>query len=652
MVRQSGVVLCVVAVVFGLVGSLGRTDEPQLVASLDKRTAQVNEEVHLQIKITGASRGVQTPVLPPLEAFEIFYSGRASHFTYVNGRTESRTEFKYVLIPKIVGQFVIEPIELKLDGKIYRTEQLEINIEGSRAAATQPTRQPVAAPLPGVPSGFPTTTFPTSAPAGSQASSAALARDTAPDPNIFLRVVPSSVAVYTNEQLILSYSIYTRYDTRYEGFEEEPETSGFWIEEFPMDYKELGRDTDVVDGRRYVRADIKKIALFPTAPGQYVIKPGTIKTSVQIQERTSSLFDEFFSDSFFGSAGLFSRRATKYLTAPEIQVVVNPLPEAGKPAGFKGAVGDFRMLTEVDKRGINQNEAVTLKITIEGQGNIETLSLADIPEPPATKIYESDTHTQLFRQQNVIAGSKTFEIIFIPAHPGELIISPIEFSFFNPRSERYVTLKSEPYVIKVEPSQAAPVSIPKGIGETDFREQKKLIQLEGEDIYYIKERLSSERSIRPDMFIPWFALLNGALTLAAVGLGIARQRSAYLERNVSVKRTLLAKKYAMRGLKHLDRLARAPEDNLEGVTAFFNESAKVLSHYLSNKLNLSAHGMIRDVMDQELARRVVGRETIAKIHDCFDRCDQIRFGRIDIGGKDRTDMIMRIRDIVNALEKK
>ena len=229
MVRQSGVVLCVVAVVFGLVGSLGRTDEPQLVASLDKRTAQVNEEVHLQIKITGASRGVQTPVLPPLEAFEIFYSGRASHFTYVNGRTESRTEFKYVLIPKIVGQFVIEPIELKLDGKIYRTEQLEINIEGSRAAATQPTRQPVAAPLPGVPSGFPTTTFPTRAPAGAQESPAALARDTAPDPNIFLRVVPSSVAVYTNEQLILSYSIYTRYDTRYEGFEEEPETSGFWI---------------------------------------------------------------------------------------------------------------------------------------------------------------------------------------------------------------------------------------------------------------------------------------------------------------------------------------------------------------------------------------------------------------------------------------
>src|SRR3989338_7836855 len=86
MVRQSGVVLCVVAVVFGLVGSLGRTDEPQLVASLDKRTAQVNEEVHLQIKITGASRGVQTPVLPPLEAFEIFYSGRASHFT----RSEER----------------------------------------------------------------------------------------------------------------------------------------------------------------------------------------------------------------------------------------------------------------------------------------------------------------------------------------------------------------------------------------------------------------------------------------------------------------------------------------------------------------------------------------------------------------------------------
>lgn len=644
--------MCLAAVVFGLFIARAQADEPQLVASLDKQTAQVNEEVHLQIQVSGATRGIQAPILPPLEGFEISYSGRASHFTYVNGRSESRTEFRYVLIPRMVGRFVIQPIEVNLDGKIYRTEQLEINIEGSLAAATPLGQQAITTPSSPTRYRFPTTPFSTGAPAGFQAPPATVARGGASDPNIFLRVVPSSVAVYTNEQLILSYSIYTRYDTRYEGFEEEPETSGFWIEEFPMDYQQLGRDTEVVNGTRYVRADIKKLALFPTAPGQYVVQPGTIKTSVQIQERTSSLFDEFFSDSFFSGGGLFSRRATKYLTAPEIQVVVKPLPEIGKPASFKGAVGDFRMLTEVDKRTLSQNEAVTLKITIEGQGNIETLSLPEIPELPATKRYESDTHSQLFRQQNVIAGSKTFEIIFIPSEAGELVIPSVEFSFFNPRSERYVTLASDPYVIRVQASKTAPPPVPKGISETELGENKKVIQLEGEDIYYIKEQLASLRAIRPDLFIPWLALLNGALTLAALGLGIARERSAYLERNISVKRTLLAKKHAMHGLKHLARLARASSDDPKSVASFFDESAKVLNHYLSNKLNLSAYGMTRDTIELELTSRGVERQTIETIRDCFDLCDQVRFGRMGFGTRERHDMISKIRAIVTTLEKK
>jgi hypothetical protein len=100
------------------------------------------------------------------------------------------------------------------------------------------------------------------------------------DDNIFVQAWVDRKTLYQNEQMLLTYSLYTRYDTRYEGFEKEPETSGFWIEEFPMD-RDVPRETVKVNGKRYVKADVKKLALFPTSPGNYTIQPGSLKVSIR-----------------------------------------------------------------------------------------------------------------------------------------------------------------------------------------------------------------------------------------------------------------------------------------------------------------------------------------------------------------------------------
>jgi hypothetical protein len=633
-----------------LPGNLGCADEPLVAVTLDKQTARVNEEVHLNIKITGARGGVRAPQLPSLEGFEIFYSGRSSQFNFINGRSQSLTEFNYVLIPRSVGRFIIKPIEVKLDGVIYRTEQLEITIDQTPVLSRQPVRQPKT-PQSLSPQGLPAsqpTSWKTLPPPAMPSSSSGQSDDQ--DENIFLKVQPSHLQVYTNEQLILSYYIYTSYDTRYEGFKKEPETSGFWIEEFPMDYKNIGRDSETINGKRYIRADIKKIALFPTAPGEYVIKPGQVKTSVQIQDRNSSMFNQFFNDSFFTGSNLFTRRASKLLSAPPISITVKPLPDRGKPTSFNGAVGDFRMSTEVDKRVINQNEAVTLSITIEGQGNIETLSMPEIPEPPNTKVYESDMRSELYRQRDVIAGSKTFEVILIPSQKGEFLIPGVEFSFFSPRVERYITLKSDPYKIQVNPSKAGAASLPPGRGRDTNEGVKKEIQLESEDIQYIKERAHVDQAFLSRPFLSWFALLNGVLTFGVLGLIAWRQRSSYLDENVSLKRTLRAGKFARRGLKQLNRLSARNASSAKNSLEFFDQCARVLNQYLSDKINRSKHGMTRDVIQRELESRQTDTHVIKKIHACYDLCDAARFGGAGLTQGKRDEMTGLIREIINALE--
>jgi hypothetical protein len=633
----------------------GAAEEPQLVATVDKQRAHVNEEIHLNIKITGARGAIQAPVLPSLDGFQIFYSGRASRFSFVNGRGESLTEFNYVLIPRTAGKFVIHPIEVKFSGRSYKTEQLEIEILAAQQLAQPTNSQGWASPpqasqnmtAPNTFQGSPIQTSTGQAVPPGYGLEAANSVDS----NIFLRSVPSKLTVFTNEQLILDYSIFTRYDTRYEGFEEEPETSGFWIEEFPIDYQNIGRQTEMVNGRKFVRADIKKLALFPTAPGSYVIKPGRVKTSVQIQERSSSVFDQFFSDSFFSGSGLFARRAIRFLTAAPISILVRALPEEGKPVSFKGAVGEFRMSTDVDKRSIAQNEAVTLKIVIEGQGNIETLSLPEISEPANTKLYESDSSSQLYRQQEVVAGNKSFEVIFIPSQAGELVIEPFEFSFFNPRTERYVTLRSETYRIQVKPSQQKLVTAPTRRGDTQIEDRKKEIQLEEKDIQYIKE----ERSRNVIDFVQYgtrgLIAMNSFLTLMAFTFLILNRRTAYLDRNVSLKRRLIGKKIAQKRLRALAKMVTQDARDAVSGGDFFAESAKVLNEYLAGRLNMSAHGMTTDLLTQALRVQGESDEVIERVQFCYGVCNQARFGNASAVQEKKGEVFEAIRFTVQVLEK-
>ncbi|MBI1978040.1 MAG: protein BatD [Candidatus Omnitrophica bacterium] len=630
------------------------SDEPQLAATLDKQTTRVNEEIHLNVKISGVRGSLQAPHVPPLNGFEVFYSGRSSRFSFINGRSESLTEFNYVLIPRNPGRFLLQPIEVTIGDQVYRTNQLQIQVEDGQRVPVPTTPPPFLqrASRPTTATSAQGPSYPTSAPPlpQSQQNQSPAISDRELDENIFLRVVPSQLTVYQNQQLILTYSLYTRYDTRYEGFVEEPETSGFWIEEFPMD-PNLGRDTEVLKGKKYVRADVKKLALFPTAPGQYQIKPGIAKTSVQIEQRPSSLFDEFFNDSFFTGSGLFARRVEKILAPPAVQVVVKPLPEVGKPSGFKGAVGDFRMATSIDKRTINQNEAVTLQISLEGEGNIETLERPVLSEIKDTKIYEADTQTQLFRAQNVIAGKKTFEVVLIPSEAGELVIPSVGFSFFNPKIERYVTLKSDAYKVKVNPSKNPPAALPKELLRGELGEGKKSIRLESEDIQYIKERLPVRE--KPFLFALIFGLgiVNTALTLSSIGIVAYRKRSEYLDQNISLKRKLFAKRYATQGLKKLDRLMKSSGAKGQTDETFFEESAKILSQYLADRFNLSAHGLTQDLIERKMESHGLTAEVLQKVRICYETCDQVRFGHIGLSEADREAMVRQIRVIIYELEK-
>ena len=233
--------------------------EVRVVASVDRTQVAVGESVYLTIRILDGRGNIQAPQLPPLQDLDIHYTGRASRMSLVNGVSSSSIEFSYVVSPRRMGVHVIPALEVNVAGAPLQTNPVRIEaIDNGGSGYVPPSRQQPSSP---------------SNPAAmSQVKTSDAVLPEGADSRIFAEANLSKKSIYQNEQTVLSYSLYTSYDTRYEGFETEPELSGFWIEDFPME-KEVPREMVSIKGRRYIKADIKKMALFATAPGKYIIQP-------------------------------------------------------------------------------------------------------------------------------------------------------------------------------------------------------------------------------------------------------------------------------------------------------------------------------------------------------------------------------------------
>lgn len=606
----------------------------QVAGSVDKRQVQVDEEISFTIRILGARGNVQAPRLPAFEGFDSFYTGRTSQFTFVNGQSSATVEFNYVLVPKVAGRFTLTPVEVWIEGKRYQTQSLELEVIGPKVQQAAPSSFPSAPSAPTAPPP------PVSQPAGPPPTFVQ-------DDNVFIKAAVDKQTAYPNEQILLTYTLYTRYDTRYEGFEEEPSVSGFWIEDFPLD-RDLGKDTVTMHGKRYVKADIRKIALFPTSPAQYVIQPGVLKVSIREQPKTSNLFDDFFNDSFFTGASFFAQRVERLLKPELLSMTVRPFPEMGRPASFNGAVGQFRLSSSVDKNEIKQNEPLTLKLVIEGEGNIETLPRPSIPELTGFKVYDGDSSTQLFKTGSTIAGKKIFEVIFIPTEAGDLAIPPLEFSFFDPRREKYEVLRTESAPLKVIPS-AEPLRLPAELAEKEAF--KKEIRLEAKDIRYLHEDFPSEGLAQIQSLLFQFLLGANLLGLLAVGGGLLRRRRELLfSRDSALKRRKLARATALRQMKPLKALVQSQEP--EGATRFPGEAEKVFNEYLSHKFNVSPYHLTKEWLEEKLAAALGPEDPLLKqIQEFHEVVRETRFGRGILLAQERREFFELIKTVIERIEK-
>lgn len=149
----------------------------------------------------------------------------------------------------------------------------------------------------------------------------------------------------------------------------------------------------------------------------------------------------------------FSRTENEIARADAVTVTVKGPPVEGRPDSFTGAIGRYLFDATVRPTRCAQGDPVTLTITIRG-GPLEGVAGPDLTIHPELASRFDFTNDELVG--DLEGGAKTFRRAIFPKQAGDQTVPPIEWSYFDPSAERYVTLLSQPIAIAVD--QRAPGS--------------------------------------------------------------------------------------------------------------------------------------------------------------------------------------------------
>ena len=411
----------------------------------------------------------------------------------------------------------------------------------------------------------------------------------------FFRALPSATVVYEKQAFPIRYKLYATTEFEINSYEA-PQYDGF-LSEKQADDGRRQLQLETYQGRNYRTVDILSEVLFAQRSGTLTIPPSKIGLRVPIAQADD--------DPFFGSSMMGDREVR---SAP-VTIQVRPLPTEGKPADFSGAVGSFRMRAELLSKTPKTNESLTIRLTLEGTGNLKQVTSPTISVPQDFEVYDpKETYEEKISATEVY-GKKIIEYFAIPRHTGAVTIPSLTFSYFDPHLGRYETLHSQAFSLQIAQGRETASD-----DRSSLRQQEQLLrQLYSDGALGTPAGLQWAQSWSYLLLFPLLALLGLIAYLV-----IARERGlradslgykASRANSVATKRLRTARKLLETGARE----------------AFYEETLRALWGYLGDKLRLSGSELSRASVSELLRSRGLDQETIARLTSVIDEVEFARY---------------------------
>ncbi len=555
--------------------------QPQLQARVDRDVVGEDETLELTVTVIGEGLGGQKePTLPPLDGFRIVSKATQQSISLINGVIQSSTNYVYELQPTRTGQLRIPPITLQTRGRTLRTEPLTVTVISGAGTSPAPSspKGMAAPPLPGSAStsGWP----PAEKPA---AVKHAVDRKTA----------------YVGQQITYTFT-FMQCEQLYGDVHYSPaSTPGFVAEELPPPPQSY----ETIHGRVYsIQRRLK--ALFATAPGPHTIGPASV----------TAILDPFVGE--------------EQLVADPITVNVLPLPQAGQPADFAGAVGAFTIHLRADKSVIRAGETINCVVEINGTGNIRTLGPPQISLPDWIRVYRAgEQRTVRPGKDNKIGGVAVFSYLLLPRQAGTLRLGPLRYPYFDPEARVYRTATSSSFEITVVPGAGTATTA------SPPDELRPLKQQPGRPLYYpwLTSLTFWIIIALPWPVLGWLAWQRWQQWRLAVAPEYVRAATAY---TLALKRLSLAEKLLKQG-------------NLE---AYYAEIQAAILDYIADRTGAPPAGLTAEKAYQLLVAQNVSHSMASAAQRLIERASAGRFAPGAADPKQAAQLLAECRLMLKSLQ--
>lgn len=541
----------------------------QFEAKVSKNSLGLNEKLRIDFTMNADGDNF-TP--PNFEASGFRVVGGPSQSisqSWINGKSSFNKSYTYILMPTQKGSLTIRQATIEINNQIYKTLPVKINVTNAVELPKNPNEMPAVSA----------------------------------DDNLYLVADISNSNPYVNEPITVVYKLYFSYNIGISNWRElsKPKYNDFWSQN--IDIKQLVAEEGMFKGERYRYVVLRKTVLYPQKSGKLEIEPLSLDIDCQVPTNKRN---------FWGQPIL--TEDNKRVSAGSKIINVKPLPEAGKPIDFNGAVGTFDFKVTPSKTTLKNGESFDLTVKVVGKGNLKLFNLPKPIVPAALEMYEPEHTENVSTPLTGMTGSISDKYTIIPQYKGNYKIKPLTFSYFDLATKRYKTISSGEIVINVldGPGIAASPNVAQNEVAKNKIETAK-------SFAYIKQK-TTLKSAEKDDFLGsglFYSLLILPF-LAIPFVVVAKKKKEALDNDVVGnkirKSNALAKKYLSEANKQLA--------NKE---AFYVALEKAMHNFLKAKLSIETSEMSKEKITEILLSRKGNPETVSEFIKLTENCDFARY---------------------------
>jgi hypothetical protein len=486
--------------------------------------------------------------------------------SWINGVRSFSKTYSYFLAPKKRGEFTIGQATIEIDGEVYKTLPVKISV----SAAIEKPKDPN-------------------------------------DPNyiasekIHLVAEVSNSKPYLNEAITVVYKLYVAQGVGVRNSREidKPRYSDFWSQN--IDVEGLGAQQGSYKGEDYLYVVLKKAVLYPQKTGKLNIEPLSLDVTVEVPSNRRDVFGRSFTNT-----------VNRRVSAGKRTINVKPLPEKGKPEGFSGAVGSFDFKLKTNKKELKTSEAFEVNLEVSGNGNLKLFKLPALILPSALEVYEPEHIEKVRTLVSGMRGRITDSYTVVPNDPGSYPIPSVSFSYFDLKSKRYKTLRSERLIITVnagaEQSNRPEGKTNKNTNVADVKQFQPFRTTA--NFSPVKSKLFFRS------FLFWVLLLGPFLLIPAFLFFIRSRKARALDVvGNKIRRTnRLARKY----------LSEA-KNSLGQKDQFYNALERALHNYLKSKLRIETSDFSKDKVRELLNDKKIGLTDLEGFVSVLTSCEIARY---------------------------